>query len=115
MIYKQNLQLKKGQDGVFEIPLSFLDGRALDISAPNSVRVDVYSMGAYEGDAPVLSIDENSGSIQKVTETGAVVVFRFRITASQSAAMAVGDYRWVEIDLDGGLKTATIGGVLTVG
>lgn len=113
MLSRVNLELKRGEDGVFEIPLSSSSG-SMDISAADAVRVDVFRLGALQAEAPLVECMEANGRIERVTSSGAVVTFRFFIPAAVSASLPVGDYEWRETDLIGGLKTESIGGVLTV-
>lgn len=113
MLARKNLELERGRDAVFEIPLG-QPGSSMDISAENSVQVDVYRLGAFEDEAPVFSCTESNGRIAKVTTTGETVTFRWKVPKEVSATLLRGDYFWRETDMSGGLETESIGGVLTV-
>lgn len=112
MITRMNLELSRGEAGVFEIPLT--SDVSIDISAADAVRVDVFRLGRLQDEAAVVECTVANGRIEKVTSSGLTVTFRFLIPASVSADLDKGDYEWIETDVIGGIKTETVGGVLTV-
>lgn len=114
MLERMNLSLSRGEDAVFEVPLSTDDQGGLDISAADAVRVDVFRLGALAAEPPLIECTVENNRILKVVESGAEVRFRFLIPKEASAVLPAGDYRWVESDVQNGLKTETIGGVITV-
>lgn len=113
MLVNMNLEMERGKDGVFEVPLS-QGSESLDISGPDAVRVDVFRLGALQDEAAVVECTEANGRIEKVVTSGTEVKFKFLIPKAVSSTLPAGDYRWKERDVIDGLETETIGGVLTV-
>ncbi len=112
MLTRMNLELARGEAGAFLIPI--VSDVALDISAAGAVRVDLFRLGALADEAAVVQCSDDNARIERVVSSGTTVSFRFLIPADVSAALDKGDYDWRETDVIGGLKTETIGGVLTV-